>query len=173
MTPASARPVSLDAGPLDRRRPDDSVAAIYLHPGQVFVSGEPSRVTTILGSCVAVCMWDPVSRAGGINHFLLPHWAGEGHSSARFGNVAMQSLVERLTMAGARTGRLKAKLFGGASVLEAFRTQGHLGSRNVELAERLLAEYRIEVVARDVGGSRGRKLVFETGDGTAWVRQLG
>lgn len=149
-------------------------AEVYLHPGQIFVSREPHRVTTILGSCVSVCMWDDSTGVGGLNHFLLPHWAGEGHSSPRFGNVAMRMLVEGLLALGARRSRLRAKVFGGACVMEAFLARAqHLGAKNVEIAERILDEEAVEVVARDVGGERGRKLIFETSGGSAWVRRLG
>ena len=75
-------------------------AKYYLHAGQYFSSAEPTRVTTILGSCVAVCLWDLELGAGGVCHFLLPHWAGTGRVSPRFGNVAVASLVEGLVTLG-------------------------------------------------------------------------
>lgn len=145
----------------------------YLHAGHIYVSRLPCRVTTILGSCVAVGLWDPVSKVGGLNHFLLPHYTEDGMSSPRFGNVAVKKLIDALVDAGARKKHLKAKLFGGACVLQAFRKGGvHLGTRNVQVARELLAEEGIPVCAEDVEGERGRKLIFQTHDGTAWVRSL-
>jgi len=147
---------------------------LYLHPGQIFVSAEPHRVTTILGSCVSVCMWDGARGIGGLNHFLLPHWAGDGHSSARFGNVAIRMLVDGLVGLGVQRRRLQAKVFGGACVMEAFRGTGeHLGVKNVEVAARMLHDEGVDVVARDVGGRRGRKLIFQTNEGSVWMRLLG
>jgi chemotaxis protein CheD len=146
---------------------------IYLHPGQLTVSGEPSTVTTILGSCVAVGLWDAETGVGGMNHYLLPHFAGNGSASPRFGNVAMSQLLLRMQALGARVERLRARLFGGACVVEALRgTSVALGPRNVELARRFLKDAGIPILSEDVEGDRGRKLVFRTHDGGASVRVL-
>jgi len=146
---------------------------IYLHPGQLHASAEGCAVSTILGSCVALCLWDPTARVGGINHFLLPIWVGEGQASARFGNVAVRNLIDKVLSLGGQKPRLRAKLFGGACVIEAFRErENHLGTKNVQVAEELLEQAGIPLVGRDVGGCRGRKLIFHTDNGTAWVRQL-
>ena len=69
---------------------------MYLHPGPVFASVEPATVTTVLGSCVSGCLFDPSAQLGGINHYLLPHWVGNGTASPRFGNVAMETLLDRV-----------------------------------------------------------------------------
>ena len=146
---------------------------VYLHPGELFASVDACAVTTILGSCVAVCLWDPVSRIGGINHFLLPEWNKTTQPSPRFGDVAMKALIDRLLALGAQRRRLEAKMFGGACVLRAFQErETHLGARNVGAAEKFLHDHNIPVVGSDVGGQRGRKLIFQIDDGTAWVKQL-
>ena len=153
--------------------PEPSRRAVYLAPGQLFASAEPAEASTILGSCVAVCLWDARSRAGGANHFLLPDWAESGSASPRYGNVAIERLVRQMEGLGAPRRGLQAKLFGGAAVLEAFRGRGnHLGARNVDLARRLLGELGIPIVAEDVGGNRGRKLIFRTDCGLALVRLI-
>ncbi len=149
------------------------VKSIYLHPGQMVTSSTPCSISTILGSCVAVCVWDEEKGVGGMNHFLLPHFAGQGASSARFGNVAIEQLLERLERTGARRTFMRAKIFGGATVVEALRgVGGSLGRSNVELARKLLAHAGIQVVAEDVEGASGRKLIFRTDDGSALVRLL-
>jgi len=148
-------------------------ARAYLHPGQLFVSADSHAVTTILGSCVAVCLWDPVTRIGGINHFLLPTFSGAGIASPRFGNIAVKELLDQLAQLGGQKRNLLAKLFGGACVLEAFRQrQHHLGMQNIEVARELLQSESIPLVGHDVGGQRGRKLIFHTDDGAAWVKVL-
>jgi chemotaxis protein CheD len=143
----------------------------YLHPGQLVAVSEPTAITTILGSCVAVCLFDPVARVGGMNHFLLAYHV-ERERSPRFGNVAIPQLVDAVVAAGASRAALVAKIFGGASVLGSTRVGQPLGEENVRLALRLLADARIPVLDHDVGGSRGRKLVFTSDEGTAWVRLL-
>jgi chemotaxis protein CheD len=144
---------------------------VYLHAGQLASVSAPTAITTVLGSCVAVCLHDPTTGVGGMNHFLLPHPVGR-ERSARFGNVAVPQLVEAVVREGASRASLVAKVFGGASVIGALRGARNLGEENVELAVRLLEEARIPVLDRDVGGARGRKVVFIADEGTAWVRQL-
>lgn len=154
-------------------RPDARARRVYLQPGQFFASAEACLVTTILGSCVAVCLWDETTGIGGLNHFLLPHWAGGGNASPRFGNVAAQELLDAVLGLGARRQALRAKVFGGACVVEAFRALGQpLGSKNVIVARELLERARIPVVASDVGGRHGRKLLLDTASGQAWVQLL-
>jgi chemotaxis protein CheD len=152
--------------------PTGTLQQAYLHAGHMVVSRDPCRVTTVLGSCVAVGLWDPTSGVGGVNHFLLPH----GNDSARFGNVAVRTLIREVVAAGGRRRMLQAKLFGGACVLRAFKNSGtgtpHLGEKNVEIARQILVDEGIPVTAEDTEGDRGRKLIFQTHDGAAWVRSL-
>lgn len=145
----------------------------YIQPGQIFLSTAPVEAVTVLGSCVAVCLWDPRGRIGGINHFLLPYLVAGSLASPRFGTVATEELVTAMQKAGSRREDLTAKLFGGAAVIEAFRKgDDHLGARNVEVARRVLQERSIPIVAEDVLGRRGRKLIFHTGTGVALVRLI-
>jgi chemotaxis protein CheD len=150
-----------------------ALKSVYLHPGQLFVATEPAAVTTILGSCVAVCLWDCTLGFGGINHYLLPTGIKTASAGLRYGNVAIEQLLERLSRTGVYIPNLRAKLFGGACVLDAMRDrENHLGDKNVEIAERALAEAGIPVVASDVGGGRGRKLIFYPHDGSALIKLL-
>lgn len=154
------------------RAPDPGDRAqVYLHAGQLHAASAPTVITTVLGSCVAVCLHDPVAKVGGMNHFLLP-LPVERDRSPRFGTVAVPQLVEAVLRAGASRGSLVAKVFGGASVIGAMARGRPLGEENAILALRLLDEARIPVLDQDVGGGRGRKLVFFADEGTAWVRQL-
>ncbi|HET7789937.1 MAG TPA: chemotaxis protein CheD [Gemmatimonadales bacterium] len=148
-------------------------AMVYVHVGQLFVAPESRVVSTILGSCVAVCVWDVASGVGGLNHFLLPQCVENGISSPRFGNVAIHQLLDGIKRLGSQVSRLQAKIFGGASVIDAFAaSRSSLGMQNVDLARRTLGQLGIPIVAEDVGGSQGRKLVFRTDDGSAWVRKI-
>lgn len=152
---------------------DPARPSVYLYPGQIFVASTPCAVTTILGSCVAVCLWDEEQRAGGINHYLLPHGRGDGPSALRFGNVAIEQLISKVCALGGPAPRLKAKVFGGSSMLKAPSSGGgDLGARNAEVAMSLLRHANIPVVSNDVGGERGRMLIFRMDDGSAWVRRL-
>lgn len=152
-------------------REEATSEAHYLHPGQVFASAESRSVATILGSCVAVCLWDETLRAGGMNHFVLAE-AGAQEQSARFAAPAIGQLLRELTALGSRRQSLVAKVFGGACVLRAMAPGHHLGARNVEAAREVLRREGVRIVSEDVGGTRGRRVVFHTDDGSAWVRLL-
>jgi chemotaxis protein CheD len=151
---------------------DPNARTHYLQPGALLASAEPHVVTTIVGSCVAVCLTDATAGVGGMNHFLLPHRVGS-ESSPRYGTIAVPLLIERVIALGARKHSLEAKVFGGAHVMGALSGRGgHLGEKNVELAFRLLWDAGIPVTAEDVNGERGRKVIFHTHNGSTWVRRL-
>ena len=152
-------------------RPEPQVArsTAFLHAGRIFVSSTPHAVTTILGSCVAVCLWDESSGVGGLNHFLLPDIGGM-EDSPKCCTGATRMLIEQLCAAGARKVRLRAKVFGGSAMTDS--RQDPLGPKNATLAFEQLAAWGIPVVAQDVRGTRGRKLIFHTDDGTALVKLL-
>jgi len=145
---------------------------VHLHPGQIFVGDEPASVMTILGSCVAVCLWDPLVRVAGINHYLLPSMPLSSNRDARYGNTAMERLIGDVLSRGASKHRLVAKIFGGANVILAFEPKKPIGMQNVEMAREVLARHGIEVAAEESGGRRGRKLHFETGTGVVRVKEL-
>lgn len=146
--------------------------SVYLHPGLIFATSEPYTVTTILGSCVAVCLWDPARRNGGMNHYLLPQGAGNGLGSPRFGNIAVRSLIDQILALGSAKRDLQAKVFGGACVLESMRSAAHLGIKNAQIARKILDEEGIPVIGEDMGGTRARKVIFHVADGSALVKLL-
>ena len=144
---------------------------VYLHPGQSLIATVPTLVTTILGSCVSVCLWDDANRIGGLTHYLLPRPISAQTEAARFGTTAIRQLVDQLRGRGAT--QLTAKIFGGASMNSALAAAGRdLGTQNVTVAQTILAELGIPVAATDSGGASGRKLLFQTDDGTAFVKYL-
>jgi chemotaxis protein CheD len=105
-------------------------------------------------------------------HYILPHGSDGGASAARYGNVALARLLGKLLALGARKTSLEAKLFGGACVIRAFDRPGHLGSKNIDVARKFLADEGIPKVSEDVGGKKGRKLIFNVQDGTVSVKRL-
>ena len=163
-------PRHASAGPRRHGAGGEGRRSVYLLPGHLVAGAEPCDVTTILGSCVAVCLFDLQGRAGGVNHFLLPHNPASQARSARFGSVAIRELIDAVRAHGCRPADLRAHVFGGAGVVaglaDAWRP---VGRQNVELAERMLADEGIPVMERDLGGTRGRRLHFRTDDGAAHV----
>ena len=157
----------------------EKLPGIYLLPGQLAVSDKPCAIRTILGSCISVCLWDSGRGIGGMCHFVLPVQIGQqsAKASGRFGNMAIPMLIEKLAELGSKRQDLAAKMFGGAGILgdggTASRLPEHrVGSKNTESAVRILDQLQLPILARDVGGVRGRKVIFHPHDGTAWVREI-
>ncbi len=134
----------------------------FLYPAAIFASKTPHLVTTILGSCVAVCLYDPELRIGGINHFMLPLWNGQGLASPKYGNIAIEKLIEKMVSLGCDSHRLQAKVFGGGEVIQSNTSQFNIGARNIRIAFDLLEEYKIPIVGQSVGGKFGRKILYNT-----------
>lgn len=119
-------------------------------------------LTTVLGSCIAACLFDPVRRIGGMNHFLLPDQAGAG--DIRHASAAMERLVNSLIKQGAQRDRLEAKLFGGARMLAGLPDIGH---RNGEAALSFLASEGITLRAQSIGGAQARRIRYWPASGKA------
>ena len=143
----------------------------FLYPGQVFVTREPIVISTILGSCAAVCLWDRHKKAGGMNHYLLPEGVDEGPNRLRYGNAANPELLKQVLALGCEIRNLQAKIFGGSSAFGANPSQS-VGSRNVELAETFLGSAGIRVVEKEVSGKRGRRLAFQIFDGVTTIKNF-
>ncbi|TDO96348.1 chemoreceptor glutamine deamidase CheD [Marinomonas balearica] len=130
-------------------------------PGQYYVSDVDEMITTLLGSCVAVCMYDEEAHVGGMNHFLLPERDQPGDfilsSSARYGVHSMELLINHLIKLGARRNHLTAKIFGGASVLSCSSTS-NIGKNNVDFTKCYLKNEGIPISGQDVGESCPRRV---------------
>lgn len=150
-----------------------SAPSVHLYPGQIFTSAESTLVSTILGSCVAVCLWDRERAVGGMNHYLLPHNPIPSRADARYGDSAMTRLVEAVVERGASLQHVVAKIVGGACVLAQLEGAGSsIGEQNVIVARNFLSELGIPIAAEQTGGRRGRKLFFHTGSGSAYVKDI-
>jgi chemotaxis protein CheD len=142
--------------------------AVKILPGQYYAAARDMLIVTVLGSCVSACLWDPVRRIGGMNHFMLP---GAG-DSARMGVYAMELLINRMLKLGAERSRLVAKVFGGAAVLQGMEAL-NIGSQNSAFVLDFLREEGIVVVAQDLNDVCARKVCFSPHDGKVRVKRLG
>jgi chemotaxis protein CheD len=155
-----------------RRHPAIGRPSCTLLPGELFCERAPHRIGTILGSCVAVCLWSKRLRFGGMNHFLLPRRPVDAEPSNRFGDVAIANLIERMIALGSPLRDIQAKLFGGANVLGAGSTENSVGRQNVGLAVAELRRYRVPIVASRLAGNDGIVIVQCTACGDVWVRPV-
>jgi chemotaxis protein CheD len=154
----------------------------FLHPGEYYATGKPAELSTLLGSCVAVCLYDPYKRIIGMNHFLLAGYNLQKNGlldsdAGRYGMGAMELLINAMLKQGAQRKHLKAKAFGGGSVLGT-RMQGdmperfQIGKVNVNFVTRYLKEDGIPLVAHHLGGDIGRQIRFESADFSVYMRRI-
>jgi chemotaxis protein CheD len=147
---------------------------ISIHVGDLYGSREPVVIHTMLGSCVAVCLYDPVQRIGGMNHILLPGNADtkQFDSSARYGIHAMELLINRIMTLGGNRHRFIAKAFGGAHILPGIALENGTGKRNIEFVREFLKTESISLVSYDLGGHQARRIYFHTDTGEVLVKRI-
>jgi chemotaxis protein CheD len=152
--------------------------AVKLLPGEYFVSEDDIVLSTVLGSCIAACMWDRNARVGGMNHFMLPGDPARAGTDAdpiglagRYGVFAMEQLINELIKRGARKANLEAKLFGGGAVLRNF-TALNVGERNAEFVLNFLRTEGIRIASKDLLDVFARRVAFFPVNGRALCRKL-
>ena len=176
----TAREVSLEALKLQARRPGQANFfffdqhfqhnAVKVLPGEYFVSDKKIIIMTVLGSCIAACLWDSRMRVGGMNHFMLPE-GDAADVSGRYGSYAMELLINEMQKMGARRETMQAKIFGGGQVMRNFTTM-NVGERNTQFVINYLRTERIPIVSEDVLDIYPRKVVFFPVTGKAMVKRL-
>lgn len=176
--PAGAAPTRLERLKAAPRQPGEAsffwyetkfqCEAVKVLPGEYFVHAEDLLIMTTLGSCIAACLWDPDSRVGGLNHFMLPEGSGD---SGRYGAFAMELLINELLKRGATRGSLQAKVFGGGQVIQGMDSM-NVGKRNTRFVLDYLKAERIPVVSKDVQDVYPRKVCFMPASGKAMVKRL-
>ena len=140
----------------------------HLEPGGVFTCGEPAMVSAVLGTCVAVCLHDRRLKIGGMNHFLYPKPKAFTRPNSQYATASIPALIKQMQRQGSRIQDIEAQIFGGGeSINSIFR--GDIGLKNVKIARKLLKKNGIRVISEDVGGLKGRRLIFHTGTNEALV----
>lgn len=154
--------------------PDILIGRITLQPSEVLMSDEPVAVTTLLGSCISACMFDPVTKRGAICHAMLPNAPVLLHKEPlRYVDEAILYLLERYRRMQIPTDRLVIKLFGGADVLHRPSSKYEsIGRQNTMAALETLGWQGLKPSAQDTGGDRGRKIIFMTHTGEVLLKRL-
>ena len=145
-----------------------------VQPGAWSVESE-KPLSTLLGSCVAVCLFDPALKIGGINHFMLPEMGRSKYGdvdSLLSGNFAMEALLNALTGRGARKARLQAKAFGGGTIIDSDASAPNIGMRNASFAKEWLQREGIPLLSSDFLGPWSRKIIFLPFNGEAFCKRL-
>lgn len=155
-----------------------NLAAAKIMPGEFYVSLHGEMIVTVLGSCVSACIRDRVHGIGGMNHFMLPvqgehssaQWGSSDVSSAsRYGNWAMEFLINEILKAGGERKNLEVKVFGGGNVLS---NMTNIGARNIEFVKSYIADEGLQIVASDVGDQFPRKVLYFPDTGAVKVRKM-
>jgi chemotaxis protein CheD len=143
----------------------------FIGVGEVYVTRNPSIITTVLGSCVAVCLWSEGAHAGGMNHFRLPVWEGRGASPNEYGDISIRNLLKRMTGVVASRGELCALVFGGGNLL-CGESGDTVGGRNLHMAVETLEAEEIRIVSVNPGMQAGMKIEFDTLSGNVRVSRV-
>lgn len=147
---------------------------VTIHIGGLRVSREPLVIATVLGSCISVCLYDPESQIGGMNHFMLPEGIDPANpNSARYGVYAMELLICELMKLGASRKNFRAKVFGGGHVLKIRESVSGVPARNIEFVKKFLNQEQIPIAKEDVGGYQPRRVLFHTDSSRVFVKYLG
>ncbi len=145
----------------------------FIHVGEIFVGAKPTEISTVLGSCISVCLYDKVEQMGGMNHYLVPLWNENGLQSPKYGNISIPKLIENMLNIGCEKHNIEAKIFGGANVIEVSQEDMMKGRKNILIAKEVLREYGIKITAQDTGGTKGRKILMRSDTGKILLRYTG
>jgi len=155
---------------LRRLMPLGGTAPIHrLKPGEIYFNPKPHRLATLLGSCVAVCLWDEERRMGGMTHSLVPSGV---ESDMHATDAAIHELVRRMLRAGCHTKAMRAKLFGGFAPMRSLGMPGTIGAANIESAVAVLRDYGISIVAQEIMGEGGIVIYQDTESGEVTGRKI-
>ena len=156
---------------------DKTIVTIY--SGNYYVSNDPNVVIyTLLGSCIAVCLFDSQNGIGGMNHFMLPRQSPyscrpKEIKNGWFGSDSVDLMIDEILKKGGSLSRLKAKVFGGAQMVENLDfVNSNVSKANINFAINYLNEKQIPVIAKDVGGCLGRKIFYYVEDNSVLVQRL-
>jgi chemotaxis protein CheD len=153
---------------------DNGKFAAKILPGEFYVTTHDEVITTVLGSCIAACIRDPVFGIGGMNHFMLPisdggAWGGDLDHATRFGNFAMEHMINEILKNGGSRHNLEVKIFGGGRVLA---NMTNVGQRNIDFIKEYLRVEGLTLLAEDVGDVFPRKVQYLPLSGRARVKKL-
>jgi len=146
----------------------------FLLPGEYRISKQSEVVETLVGSCVTVCLYNKKTGHAAMNHFLQSHPAMEtGSDIGKYGTTSMEFIINALMERDPIPSHYRAQIFGGAAVIAAITDKARIGQANSGTARKILTKYRIPIIREDIGGTRGRRVKFDTSTNTVFCRFAG
>lgn len=152
---------------LDKNKETVKQPGYFLKPGFIYLPVIPTIISTVLGSCVSVCLFDQKIKRGGMNHFRMPKSPGNEKNTAIYGDVATRTLIRMMLAEGSKLQNLEAQIIGGA--MNHDLTSADIGSENIHVASTILKKAGVRIVSEDSGGTKGRKIIFDTSTNTTAV----
>jgi chemotaxis protein CheD len=160
----------------------EHILDVFLQPGDFFWGDSTTRIRTILGSCVSICLWHPKLREGGMCHFMLPT---RGHRekpvsqlNGRYGDEAWELFLNEIRKNKTKIQEYSVKIFGGSSMFaseaddkEIINSKFNIGLKNIEMCRIIAKEHQLNVVSENLGGNNSRRIHFEIWSGNVWLKR--
>ncbi|MEQ8353564.1 MAG: chemotaxis protein CheD [Leptospiraceae bacterium] len=154
----------------------DFVLDIFLRPGEFFWGDATTRIRTILGSCVAICLWHPELCVGGMSHSILPRRKTpelpEKGQEARYVDDAIDLFLRNIRKSGTNPSEFQVKVFGGGSFFAGGENDRSVGSMNVAITRELLQDHGFRIHKEHLGGMEGRNVLFHLWNGEVWMKRI-
>ncbi len=153
---------------------DTAMHRIFLLPGEYRISKRPEVVETLVGSCVSVCLYNTKTGHAAMNHFLQDQPAGETDCDiGQYGSTATEHIIKALMKSDPVPSHYRAQVFGGAAVIKTSSNEYKVGQKNVDIIRKILTAHHIRIIREEVGGTRGRRVRFDTSTNTVFCRFAG
>jgi chemotaxis protein CheD len=156
----------------------EHILEIFLMPGDFYWGDQNTRIRTILGSCISICVWHPIKRFGGMCHYMLPERKIKNEKSNRldgkYGNEAWELFLVEMEKSKSKPVEFVSKIFGGSEMFskqELLSTDIAMGRKNVEFAKEILTKHKIQIVSENIGGNRPRRIHFDIWSGNVWLKR--
>jgi len=153
----------------------ETITEIYLQPGEFYWGNESARIKTLLGSCVAICVWHPMQKIGGMSHCLLPTRSNDKDPgpSGRYIDETFEIFFSEMNRAATRREDYQVKVFGGGNMFEFKDPSGTtVGEKNLIMMRQILKSQNMKIIAEHVGGKGHRNVLFELWSGDCWVKHV-
>jgi chemotaxis protein CheD len=157
----------------------EHILEIFLMPGDFFWGDSSTRIRTVLGSCISICLWHPVKKQGGMCHYMLPSrrvkFDAENFAlNGKYGDEAWALFLREIKKINTKPSEYIVKLFGGSNMFtnaEKNIPDIGVGYKNIDLARQIIGEYKLNLVSENLGGNRARRIHFDVWSGNVWLKR--
>lgn len=145
----------------------------FLLPGEMIVTSQAMKISSILGSCVSVCLFSPEGNVAGMNHFMLPYNPRNDSNRLRYGDTSIEDMIHKMIRTGALYKNISAQIYGGSSMFINSDNGFRIGEKNIKSALKSLEKLEIPIIFKETGGNTGRRVIFDTSAGIITSMMIG